>query len=674
MAAVANVAINVDSRGANDKLRQLQAQSKKTEGSFQKLGAVAAKLGGALALLGAAKFVFAKTAELESQRRSLEVLTGSAEQAGKIIKDLQSIGKVTPFTSTELIETAKRLNAFGVEAENVVETTKRLADVSGATGAELSGLATAYGQVQAKGRLQGEELLQFQERGVALQQELRKMYQLSGEEFQDALSKGKIGAEAVEVAIKRLTNAGGKYADGAVAQSDTLNGRFSTLVDNVETLARTLGEVLLPMLKKILGTANQALSAINRVLTSEISRDLSLGRGALITPGGTLGDLESLRQTVEGINAATIGDESLVVTLSNELKALDQQQRAVARDINRRRAFGITDEEQAAFEALTGAIMRQINALGARQKALQQGAAPAEVLEIPELSSGTRGSTGKKAKTLKGQKDMSMAMLALLQKRRSIEFSLDEFGKADLERQIEIQRIMESSMGPRRRIDALERANLDHQKKYNAEFKKRADALAEVVKASEKLAEDVAGKEIAKQNRIIEQQAQRMKQFYASIGDSITTGIVDSLSAAVDGTKSLAEVAQSTLRSVANILLKFGLSNVLGGLGGNDDQGVFSMLFGGRRAGGGPVSAGRPYMVGESGPEMFVPSGKGSIVANKDLGGGTVINITNNIAEGGAQTNARGEGQSAAAMNQLSKMMVAVIQREQRPGGVLSRR
>ena len=88
-----------------------------------------------------------QAAEVESQRRSLEVLTGSAQRAGQIVKELQDLGAVTPFTSSELIDAAKRLQAFGVETNKVVETTRRLADVSGATGAELQGLVTAYGQV-----------------------------------------------------------------------------------------------------------------------------------------------------------------------------------------------------------------------------------------------------------------------------------------------------------------------------------------------------------------------------------------------------------------------------------------------------------------------------------------------------------------------------------------------
>jgi tape measure domain-containing protein len=268
VSVVANVAINVDSRQAVSKLRQVQSQSQATERAVGNLGAAVGKLAAALGVIQAARFVFVKTAELESQARSLQVLTGSAEKAGQIIKELQQLGAVTPFTSSELIDSAKRLQAFGVEANKVVETTRRLADVSGATGAELQGLVTAYGQVQAKGRLQGEELLQFQERGVALQQELRKQYNLSGEEFQDALSKGKISAEAVEFAIQNLTNAGGKYANGAIAQSDTLNGRFSTLQDGIEGLARTIGTALTPAIKAVLNEAIFAINTINQLLNT----------------------------------------------------------------------------------------------------------------------------------------------------------------------------------------------------------------------------------------------------------------------------------------------------------------------------------------------------------------------------------------------------------------------
>jgi tape measure domain-containing protein len=248
------------------RLRGLDGTASQTNARFTGMAAAAGRLIAAYAGIEAVRFVFGNAAELESQTRSLQVLTGSADRAKQIVEELQQLGAVTPFTSTELIETAKRLQAFGVETEQVVDITKRLADVSGATGAELAGLATAYGQVQAKGRLQGEELLQFQERGVALQEVLRKEYGLTGTEFQKALEKGQISAEAVEFALRKLTDSGGKYANGAIAQSDTLNGRLSTLADSTQVLAQTIGKTLEPVFKWALSQATAVVGEIQRMI------------------------------------------------------------------------------------------------------------------------------------------------------------------------------------------------------------------------------------------------------------------------------------------------------------------------------------------------------------------------------------------------------------------------
>jgi phage-related minor tail protein len=51
----------------------------------------------------------------------------------------------------------------------------------------------------------------------------------------------------------------------------------------------------------------------------------------------------------------------------------------------------------------------------------------------------------------------------------------------------------------------------------------------------------------------------------------------------------------------------------------------------GKKAVGGPVMAGTPYMIGERGPELFIPSGPGTVVANDRMGGGGVTQITYNI-------------------------------------------
>ena len=206
----------------------------------------------AFAIFQGLKFVFVKTAELESQSKSLELLTGSAEKAKKVIEELQGFAAATPFTSSDLIASAKQLKAYGIETENLVDTVKRLGDVSGATGARINEVGVVFGQINAKGKLQTEELYQLQERGIDIATGLKETYKLSGEAFTDALESGLISAAMVNKEIERLTNKGGKYFQGATAQATTLAGKFSTLVDRVETLARSIGQALEPVAKDLL--------------------------------------------------------------------------------------------------------------------------------------------------------------------------------------------------------------------------------------------------------------------------------------------------------------------------------------------------------------------------------------------------------------------------------------
>ena len=437
MSVVANVAINVDSSGAVSKLRQVQSQAQQTERAFGGIASAVSKLAAVLGVIEGAKFVFAKTAELETQTRSLQVLTGSAEKAKQIIQELQQLGAVTPFTSTELIDAAKRLQAFGVESDKVVETTKRLADVSGATGAELQGLVTAYGQVQAKGRLQGEELLQFQERGVALQAELQKMYKLSGKELQDALSKGQISAEAVEVAIKRLTDAGGKYANGASAQSDTLSGKFSTLQDNIEQLARTLGEVLSPVLKAILNQAIQTLDGINRVLGA--------GRaGAFAQSTAAVGSAITIGAPSQAIDIAATGVRQ--VTPQRNKAGIEQNLQALAQyqaNLTRIRAGDVPDPKtQERLLAVQKDIQTRISQNLAAQKQLEAATRKTggTVIGIPPLLAPTGG--GKHA----AAKQPPASNLADLQARTSLAEKL-----LLIDRQIVVEKIK----GNQSTVDAL---------------------------------------------------------------------------------------------------------------------------------------------------------------------------------------------------------------------------
>lgn len=96
---------------------------------------------------------------------------------------------------------------------------------------------------------------------------------------------------------------------------------------------------------------------------------------------------------------------------------------------------------------------------------------------------------------------------------------------------------------------------------------------------------------------------------------------IDSLSEAFRDLATWVDKAFTTMSKFAD---KFGLtslSKTLSGVGSS-----ISGFFGGPRASGGPVSGGSSYLVGERGPEMFVPSGSGTIIPNG--GGGVTINFS----------------------------------------------
>ena len=252
--------------GSNRSLKNTGKAAKTASAGVGTLVGALKPLLAALAVVGTARFIFVKTAELETQRASLKQLTGDVEKTNQIIKELQDFGAVTPFTSSELIEQTKRLKAFGFQTEELVDTTKRLSDVAGATGADLTGIATAFGQIRAKGKLQQEENLQLLERGVNITDELKKITKLQGDEFESAMRKGEISAKDVNQALINLTSQGAIFAGGATAQADTLNGKLSTLQDTIDTLARTIGEELGDEIKSVLDLAISAVKEINKLV------------------------------------------------------------------------------------------------------------------------------------------------------------------------------------------------------------------------------------------------------------------------------------------------------------------------------------------------------------------------------------------------------------------------
>ena len=537
---------------SNRSFREQGTSAKVAAGGVQTLTRSIAPLLKALALAATFRFVFVKTAELQTQRTALIQLTGSVDSANKIISQLQAFGNVTPFTSSELIEQSKRLKAFGFETQDLVDTVKRLSDVAGATGADLSGISTAFGQILAKGKLQREEELQLLERGVDITSELKRITGLQGDEFESAMRKGKIGADLVNQALINLTSEGGVFFEGATKQSKTLNGQLSTFQDNVETLARTIGEVLEPALMGALKTANKVLGAINRLFSSEFQRQISGFRLNLEVPGKTVSDLEKIQNFTKDIQPLGLDVEGLDLRIS-QLKGTKDQIVKIGSEINKTRLFPVTKQEDTAILETQTTLTAKINELEAR-------------------------------KTL---------------------------------------------------LLGLNNTKLDEQNNKIKTIKDNTDGVGDA---------------------------------FEKIGDSIAQGVSTALTDAILQARTLGEAAKGILNMIARQLLQLGINtvlfNVFGGAGG-----IFKNLP--TFANGGNPPVGRPSIVGERGPELFVPSSAGTIIPNHSLGGGVTNNIVVNVDASGSNVEGN-ERQSRELGLVLSTAIQAQLIQEKRPGGLLA--
>jgi len=178
---------------------------------------------------------------------------------------------------------------------------------------------------------------------------------------------------------------------------------------------------------------------------------------------------------------------------------------------------------------------------------------------------------------------------------------------------------------------------------------------------------------IVEKNQALQQQltqAEQLKAVYSDIGMSIKSGVVDAIQGAVDGTKSLGEVAANVLNNIANKLLDVAVNMALFGAmsGTGTGGGLLGGLF--KRAQGGPVSAGTPYMVGERGPELFMPSRGGSIIPNNALGGGGTSVVVNVDASGSNVQGDQAQGRQLGVA--ISAAVQAELVKQKRPGGLLA--
>ena len=219
-----------------------------SEGKLKKFSSQMTKTGRmlttrlSLPLAAVGTLAIKQAANFEKLQTTLNTLTGSAEDGAKAFERLVQFSAKTPFQLGDLVQVNNTLMGFGLTANQAFNSLSMLGDIAGIVGGDLQSISIAFGQAAAEGRVMTRDLRQFINNGVPILDILATSMGVARGEIMDMASEGKITFDILNKAFQDATSEGGKFEGGMQVLSQTLNGLFSTLKDNVNIALAELGQ------------------------------------------------------------------------------------------------------------------------------------------------------------------------------------------------------------------------------------------------------------------------------------------------------------------------------------------------------------------------------------------------------------------------------------------------
>ena len=268
--------------------------------------------------LGSQAVTLAATAEQTSV--AFEVLTGSAETAAKVIKDLKDLSQSTPLSPEEVVKAGRQLVAFVVSAEDVTTRVRELGDVSSGLGIRLTELSDIYGKAKVQGRLFAEDMNQFMGRGIPIAEALALTMGVQQDKVRGLVAEGKVGFPQLEAAFTNLTSAGGKFEGMLSKQAKTFNGMVSTIKGQWDEVLKTLGAPIRDALKPLLEEAVTVMGMLQSGAESLVPHIERWSKGVVDTLRVAFSSPEGLQTAIAGatdhfsklMNAATTAAGSVL--------------------------------------------------------------------------------------------------------------------------------------------------------------------------------------------------------------------------------------------------------------------------------------------------------------------------------------------------------------------------
>jgi len=669
--AEAVVRLRVDASGATRALNGVQNQTNKLQSSFNGLRTAIAATG--ITLIG--RQAVRTSANFDKLNVRLKLLSKSSKDFAKSQQIAADAQKAFGLSAVEALQgvtdITARLAPLGTSVEDIRTVFfgfNTAAKLAGSSAIESSNAFRQLAQALGSGRLAGDEFRSVSEQVPTILAPIAEELGVTIGQLKKLAADGKLTSEVVLRALGRVGNEGSGFLKQLLANDPTQV--FKNFTNATEDLSRAFGKELRPAVESVTKNLTALINKIVEFSGSDIGKT-----SILITKIAVSAKLLTVAAT-----AAT----AAVAIIVGKLTSIG------AAAIIAKGGFGAVATSSLLAAKGIGAVTL---AAGALKVALLASGVGAFALVVGGLATAffkAKREAQEFTDLLESgsQEDVTKAFE---KQKKAVEALEKQLERTNSRRAGQIRQRLEDEQAELRLLEnklntlAAEERITEEQKKQNEEKKKSAEL-------------------IKKQ----QEEAEKLKEKFMEIGMSIEQGVVQNLTDAAMGTKSLGEAAISVLNDLKRKLIEVAMQQAVSGLGqflGTALGSIFGGGIGGGggglgmtqgaslpsnpvgfsgysrptvrlgrgtafRANGGPVSAGGSYIVGEKGPEMFTPSRSGTIIPNNAMGG-----VTNNISIVVDATGTAVEGNDAEA-NQFGEQLAAAIQAEiinqKRSGGLLA--
>lgn len=416
----------------------------------------------------------------------------------------------------------------------------------------------------------------------------------------------KQGSAGVDALTKQARDVGRVLGNDVVAEADNLDDKLAELEGRLQAtfgeFAVSTGPLLVQSLTAINDLVAQIAGALNSWPVQKLDSLLAWAQNGVADSGRAFGEATGLRQT------------------SMELQ----------------RRLGINSPAIQAENAAYAGYETQRNA--ARLGATSAPTAAGPTTKVPTIvPSASFGQTNDYERAVKSIKDRTQAIVAEANAQARLNPLVNDYGFA-----------VEKARAEQDLLTAAMDAGVTITPQLRAQIEGLATGYAAVTADAARLAEQQA-------------ELQDSVAQFADIGRTALGGFISDMRDGASAGEALANV----LSNIADRMVDIALNSVFdtksgGGIGSL--IGAALSAFGGARASGGPVTAGRSYLVGEKGPEIITPRANGIVVPNAALrkaggGGSSTVNVTVDLrgTTGDKELDAKIRTSAAAAYSQAMR-------------------